>query len=540
MLSQKLVVALCCLFLAACGPTETNVESGTRDQILHLGNGSEPQTLDPHLLSATPSGNIGRALLEGLLNVHPETLAPQPGLAERWDISSDFKTYTFYLRPEARWSNGDPITADDFVYSWRRILSPALASVYAYQLFHIKNAEAFNRGELDDFSLVGVKAIDSKTLQVELNHPVPFFLSLLTHISTFAVHPATVEAHGAIDQRGTRWTRPGNYVSSGPFVLKEWGVNRIIRVERNPFYWDVEQVKLQEIRFYPIDQFTTEERMFRTGALHITDKLLSTKVPEYRTHSPELIDITPYLGNYYYRFNTTVKPFDDARVRRALSMAIDRDQIVSRVTRGGELPAYSLTPPGTHGYQPPKNFAEHAGHIDHARRLLAEAGYPNGKDFPPVELLYNTSENHRKIAEAIQQMWQQNLGIDVTLVNQDWKVLLSRLDQLDYQIARGGWIGDYLDPNTFLDTMLSGGGNNRTGWSNPEYDQLIAQANQTIDETLRYQLFQQAEHILLEEHPIIPVYIYTQVRLRSPDVKGWYPNLLDRHPYKYVYLEKTE
>lgn len=532
-----LAVFLSLLLLAGCDLGPSNIESATAKQILHLGNGTEPKDLDPHTVTGVPEHNIISALFEGLISVDPATLAPQPAVAESWLISNDGKRYTFTLRDNANWSNGDPVTADDFVWSWQRMLSPALASEYAYQLFTIKNAQAFNHGELQDFSQVGVKAINSKTLVVELENPTPYFLSLLAHYSTFAVHPPTILAFGDRDQAGTLWTRPGNLVGNGPFTLDSWRLNYIIRVKKNPQYWDHQTVRLNEILFYPIDSALTEERMFRTGVLHATSSTPLDKIASYQTNDPEKISIDPYLGTYYYRLNVTEKPLDDVRVRRALSMSIDRQAITDSITKGGQIPAFTFTPPNTQGYFANNNSIRYD--LAQAKQLLSEAGFPNGEGFPEIELTYNTSDGHRRIAVAIQQMWKLALNINVRLSNQDWKVYLSRIQALDYSIARAAWIGDYPDPNTFLDMFVTDGGNNQTGWSNSQYDQLIALAASEADEKKRYQFFQQAEQLLMDESPIIPIYTYTRVLLKHPQLKGWEPNILDIHPYKYVYLEDS-
>ncbi len=530
------VVCLLALLFQGCDLGPTNDEQGNREQVLHLGNGTEPQDLDPHIVTGVTEHNIISALLEGLVSENPETLEPVPGMAAYWAISADGLVYTFFIREDARWSNGDPVTADDFVWSWRRMLTPSLGAEYAYQLYPVRNAREYHQGEIDDFSLVGVKALDAATLEVTLENPTPYILSLLAHYSTFAVHPPTVLAHGAMDERGTRWTRPENYVGNGPFRLKSWRLNYLVEVERNPHYWDAGNVRLEAIRFYPVDNTQTEERMFRTGSLHISYSTPSEKIAVYQAENPDLISISPYLGTYFYRFNVTRKPLDDPRVRQALSMTVDRDAIIRAVTRGGQLPAYSFTPPNTQGYYPPESpirFDPEA-----ARTLLADAGFPGGAGFPELELLYNTSEGHRRIAEAIQQMWKTHLGIDIRLANTDWKVYLSRTNELDYDISRAGWIGDYPDPNTFLDMMLTDSGNNRTGWSNPQFDALIARAAGLTSQAERYDAFQQAERILDAEAPLLPIYTYTRVTLRRPEVRNWFPNILDHHPYKYLYLEQ--
>ncbi len=522
------------LLAASCGFNyETNVESGAREGILHIGNGDEPRELDPHVVTGRIESDLCLALLEGLVGWHPEGKRLIPAAAKSWEQSEDARTYRFHLREDAKWSNGDPVTATDFVYSWRRALLPALGNNYAYMLYYIRNAERFHQGEITDFSRVGITAPDDLTLVVELENPTPFFLQLLTHMSYYPVHQATVEAFGAADERGTRWTRPGNHVGNGPFKLKEWVLNRSIVVEKNEYYWDAGAVKLNQIVFYPVQNATTEERMFRAGQLHITTNMPVDKIAHYRQERPGTLKISPYLSTYYYLFNTTVAPLDRVKVRQALTMSIDRQQVVDKITKAGEIPAFSYTPPDTNGYTA---TARVRYDLERAKALLAEAGYPGGTGFPGLELMYNTSEGHRRIAIAIQQMWKTNLNIDVTLTNQDWKVYLDKRDEKDYQVARAGWIGDYLDPNTFLDMYTTNSGNNDTGWSNRRYDALIALAGATTDQERRFTLFQDAESILMTELPIMPIYTYVSKSLVSPDVRGWYPNILDIHPFKYISL----
>jgi oligopeptide transport system substrate-binding protein len=527
---------LLALILAACGGGETNVEAGNRNQILHFGNGAEPQELDPHIVTGIPEHNVIAALMEGLVKKHPKTLEPVPAVAKSWQISEDGKTYIFHLRENARWSNGDPVTAQDFVWSWWRALQPALGNQYAYMLFPIVNAEAYARGDIRDFAKVGVKAQDDHTLKVELNHSTPYFLQLLDHYSTYPVHRDTIEAFGAPDERGTRWTRPGNYVGNGPFVLDTWRLNDIIQVRRNPHYWDAANVRLSGIDFHPIENVSTEERMFRAGQLHITGTIPIDKIAEYRRKKPDRLLVHPYLGTYYYRFNVRKAPLDDQRVRQALNLALDREAIVRHVTKGGEVPAYTFTPPDTMGYTARSDLRFDP---DAARDLLAQAGFPGGAGFPDIELLYNTSEGHQKIAVAIQQMWKKHLNITISLNNQDWKVFLNSVGVGDYRMARAGWIGDYVDPNTFLDMWVTGGGNNQTGWSNERYDEIVlklAPRAETREE--RYRLLREAEAILLDELPVMPIYIYTSKSLVAPSVRGVYGNLLDYIDYTNVWLEE--
>lgn len=513
---------------------ETRVARGDREQILHRGNGAEPQDLDPQTVTGVPEDHILLALFEGLVSEDPHDLHPVPGVAERWDISPDGRTYTFHLRHNAKWSNGEILTARDFVRSYQRILAPTLAAEYAYMLFVVTNAEAFNKGAVKDFSQVGFRVPDDFTLEVRLNAPTPYFLSLLNHYSWFPVHVPTVERCGPVDQRGNRWTRPENFVGNGPFNLVSWRINDRLIVRKSPTYWDGDKVRLREIHFYPVESLDTEERGFRAGQLHMTYEMPLPKIDTYRAEHPNLIRIDAYLGTYIYRLNVTKPVLNLKKVRQALALAVEREKIASQIRRAGERPACCFTPPGTAGYT--CRAAVHTD-IPRAQQLLAEAGFPNGKGFPKFKVQFNTLETHRAIAEAIQQMWKKNLNIDVELENQEWKVYIDNQRLLNYEIGRYAWIGDYVDPNSFLDMFLTGGGNNQTGWSNKEYDRLLALAAATGDNARRFEYFQQAEAILLDECPMIPIYHYVQPYLLSPSVQGWWPTILDHHPYKYVYLE---
>ena len=526
--TSNVALLLLSLIVGAVGCGVDNTEA------LRVGNGAEPQELDPHIISGALEHRIVAALFEGLADVDPETLEPVPAVAESWEVSADRRVYTFFLRPTAAWSNGDPVTAQDFVYSWRRILTPALGSEYAYMLNCIKNAKAYQEGKITDFSEVGVRAVDPRILEVTLNDPTPYFLSMQMHFTYFPVHRPTIERFGRIDERNTKWTRPGNLIGNGAFTLKRWIPNNALEVVKNERYWNAAQVRLPRIVFYPIDNIMTEERSFRTGQLHLTSSVPIPKIAVYQSQNPDLIHLDPYLATYFYRLNVTRAPLNDVRIRRALAMSIDRKSLVENVLKGGQLPAYALTVPGAGGYTCASAIEYN---VQEARRLLAEAGYPDGQGMPRIELLYNTSESHKLVAEALQRMWKKNLGIDIALVNQDWKVYLATLKNLDYQIARAGWIGDYNDPNNFLECFLTNGGNNRTGWSSKEYDDLIAEATRTPDNEARLAIFQRAERILLDEVPIIPIYYYTQIYLKSAAVQGWHSNLLGYVSFKHLYFE---
>jgi oligopeptide transport system substrate-binding protein len=524
--------------LTGCGSGESNISLGNRTGILYWGNGTEPASLDPHIATGVPEHHIMSSVMEGLVLKDRKSLEPRPGVAESWTISDDGRIYTFKLRDDARWSNGDPHIANDYVWSWWRALQPALGNQYAYMLFPIKNAKRYYDRETEDFGDVGVKALDQRTLQVTLTNPTPYFLQLLDHYSLFPVHQGTIEKFGNADQRGTRWSYEGNLVSNGPFKLDEWKINRHITVTRNLHYWDNDNVALNGIVFKPVENTVTEERMFRAGQLHVTSNVPADKISTYRKSNSTELKIAPYLGTYFYRLNIKTPQLQDRRVRRALGMAIDREKLVENITKGGQIPAYTMTPPGTMGYYPTSTLAFDP---EGAKNLLSEAGYPNGEGFPAIEILYNTNEGHRKIAVALQEMWKDYLNIDIKLLNQEWKVYLATESAGDYQISRGGWIGDYVDPNNFLDMFLCGGGNNRTGWCNEEYDRLILEVapSQSSHEE-RLAVFQQAETMLLDDMPIIPVYTYTSVKLVDSSVENLDGNIMNQAMYKDIYLSPRQ
>lgn len=519
-------------------------------QVLHLGNGTEPKGLDPAKITGIPESHIVDNLFEGLVTLDPYTFEPKPGMAESWTISPDGKTYTFQIRKNAKWSDGTSLTAKDFVWSWARALAPETASEYAYQLYYIKNGEAFNLGKMKDAKQLGVHAsADGSTLTVQLENPTPFFLRLTSFQTLYPTPRHVVEKY-----KGEDWTSEGHIVSNGAFKLTEWKLNQHVKVVKNPNYWDKDQVKADEVVFHPIENSATEEKTFLSGDLHMTSTVPTVKIPHYRKELDKAPDkyhdyrVDPVLSVYFFRFNVTRKPTDDVRVRRALSLMIDRQAIVERIVRGGQVPARSFTP-DVAGYtykggnELPLSVTPAA--IAEAKNLLAEAGYPNGEGMPPIDLLYNTNEAHEKIAVAVQQMWHKNLGVNVNLFRQEWKVFLDSTQKLNFGVARAGWVADYPDPNTFLDMFVTNGGNNQTGWSNKSYDALIRSAATATDPAQRYDLFQKAERILMDELPVAPIYVATQSRLVAPDLKmvdsdhkfhEWTSNVTDRWMLKYYAL----
>lgn len=516
---------------------ETRVEEGNRLGFLHLGNGAEPESLDPHLTTGVIEYQIISGLMEGLIREDGKTLEAKPGVAKSWEQSEDGTVYTFHLREEARWSNGDPLRAEDFVFSFRRMLSPELGAEYAYMLYVIQNARAFNQGLLAAAEELGVKALDPLTLEITLAQPSPYFLSMLNHHAFYPVHAATIEKYGGIYDRNNPWAREESYVSNGPFTLEEWSLDQRIFIKKSDSYWNRDAVKLNGIFFYPVDDFQTEERMFRSGLLHKTYSIPLPRLPHYQKESPALLYSYPYLNTYYYLINTSKAPFDDVRVRQALSLSLNRALITENLLKGGEQPAKWFTPPGTAGFNASQFLTED---VAKAQKLLAEAGFPGGKGFPDFTLLYNTSDKHRSIAQIVQQMWKQHLGISCTLVNQEWQVYMVSRRELKFDVARAGWAGDYADPHNFLDLHLTGAGNNHTGWGDEKYDALIKKAAGAANTQERFELYDKAEAILLKEMPVIPLYWPTQNYLIDPSVKGWWPNILDRHDYTRVYLESAK
>ncbi|MEX0324455.1 MAG: peptide ABC transporter substrate-binding protein [Puniceicoccaceae bacterium] len=533
---MMLPLAVVGLLLAGCGEGVPNADEAVEQGILLYGNGAEPKTLDPQRATGVTENHIISALIEGLITYHPlDDNLPEPGMAESWESNEDASSWTFRIRDDAYWSNGDPVMAQDFVYSYNRMLHPDSPGEYLQMLFMLKNGEEYHRGEVSDFADVGVTALDDKTLRMDLIGPTPYFLNMLKHYSWFPVHGPTIEAHGGMFDMSGEWTLPENFVGNGPFILDEWRPNQYIRVTKSPTYWDRETMRLNAIYFYPVEDDNTENRMFDSGLMHLTSTVPTNDVPVLKETDPDLIHIDDYLGTYFYRFNVTRPPLDNPLVRQAFNLAIDRKAIVEKVSLGDQKPAHAFVPAGFNGYPSPNALGYDP---EKARKLLAEAGYPDGEGFPELYLLFNTSEGHRKIAEAIVAMWNKNLGINMQLENKEWKVFLDAQSHLDYDICRSGWIGDYMDPITFLEMFTTGNGNNDTGWSNERYDELIAAAFRSRTEEEHFGYLLEAEQILLKELPIAPLYWYTRIYLKDPRVKNWNPKLLDNRPYKYIYLSE--
>ena len=636
------------VIFAACSAVLALIWAARLDHVppadFALQNGTEPKTIDPHRASGQPESRIIFELFEGLLRLLPEgepdpenglqALTPQPAMAESWELSDDGKTWTFHLRDDIFWTDGTPVTAHDFAWSWARMLHPATACEYGYLIYEVRlaeeyhnstvevgdrvevelwdrpgetptsepNVQHFPRGtmrygilreiekppepefgedisedernnrlaaweelwvyhvsivsevdgsvdwdgdsQLQKFSisdkvtrkddsiqrthgvlvpfakLGGAQAVDDRTFVVTLNNAIPYFLNLVSYYPLFPVNRACVEEHGA-----PIWTKPGNIVSNGPFQLQFRRLRDRVRVEKNPHYYKADQVGFETIDFVSLESQNTALNMYETGQLQWVYDLPTSVIEELRERDD--FHSAPKLSVYFYKLNNDVPPLNDVRVRQAISMALDRKQIVEEVTKTGELPALSVVPPGIPGYSGAEGLAEN---VDKARELLAEAGFPGGRGFPKMSLLYNTSERHRPIAEVIQQQLQNNLNIKLELKNMEWGSFLDTVQQEEYEMSRYGWVADYPDPNTFLDLWMTDNPQSNTNWSNKEYDGLIKAASMEFDPEKRMQILRQAEEIFVRELPIVPIFFYTSAEMAKTTVKGFAPSALDMHP----------
>ena len=595
-------------------------------------NGTEVKSLDPAIVTGQPENRMINALFEGLTRWNPQTLEPEPAVAQRWDISEDLLTYTFHLREDAKWSDGSPVTAHDFIYSMRRFLDPRTAAEYSYQAWYVKNAKKYSsggralrpgdnvevelnvdpdapntiRGELvrgklvrieekagkeltgeeldkaagddalniedwvfvisteageqrfryaDDASAarneaaqgerharqilldlhdVGMRAIDDRTIEFTLENPTPYFLTLLGFYPLFPIQQKCVETFGS-----PQWTDVENIICNGPFKPEFRRLRDRTRVVKNEHYWDRDNVKLSSVDFLAVESSTTALNLYLTGEVDWIYDVPASALRTLLAEQPPRDDINPVplLNTYFYLLNVTRKPFDDVRVRKALSMAMDRDELTGVLLGAGERSTYSLVPPGLPGYDPPHGPHEN---VKEAQRLLAEAGYPEGRGFPTIEILYNIHEGHQAIAQLIRKQWQKNLGIKVRTRNEEWATFNASQRQLNYDISRRGWIGDYADPNTFLDMFVTGGENNCTGWGNAEYNELIAAAAVETDAAKRLGLLRQAETILMDEMPIIPFYNYVSKNMVKPTIRGFYNNIQDTHPLSALWIDAEE
>ncbi len=586
-----------------------------------FNNDTEIESVDPAVVTGQPEGRIIESLYEGLVKLDPKDRLPTKlGTAEDWTVSDDLKTYTFTIRKDAKWSNGEPVTAEDYRYSLRRFLNPLTAAQYAYQAWYIKNAERYTLGgdgieagdrvevELNleasqhntctgellrgilvkktpekmpedeeerrgviqeflveiegsqrsfvigdpaygdvapegselcrlvtlDFGEVGVKVLDTRVIEITLANPTPYWPQLLGFYPLSPVNRKCLETHGA-----PAWTQPENLVTNGAYIVELRRPRDRIRLKKNPYYWNADAVKLETIDALAIEDSNTALNMYEAGEIDWVTQLDGTVVPDIMNADPPRDDFNPFpqLTVYYYKLNTTRPPLDDKRVRQALALALDRQEFIDTVTRGTEKPALNLVPPGIRGYLSPT-----IGEPDpeRARELLAEAGFPGGRGFPRMEILFNTLDQHEAMAELARKQWQRELGITVTLQNEVWGSYLNRLRLKQYDIGRQAWTGDYIDPNTWLDMYVTDGENNQTGWSNPEYDRLISEAMSIVDAEERLAALAKAEAILVDEVPIVPIYFYYSRNLVKPYVRGFYNNLQDTHPLSAIWIDRTQ
>lgn len=537
-ISLLLVLMLVFVSLVGCGEEAPAEPTGDQVSLLRWNLAAEPKTIDPQLNSSSDGGHVINNTFEGLMREVNGEL--EPGIAESYDLSEDQKTYTFHLR-DAKWSDGKPVTASDFEYAWKRAIDPQLKpepSEYAFQMFYIKGAQDFfeGKGKIED---VGIKSIDEKTLEVTLVAPTEYFLDLTSFYTYMPVRKDVVEKDAA------GWARtPETAVSNGPFKLTEYAMGDKLILEKNENYWNVAEVKIDKIEAVMIVEQSTQLTAYESDELDVIKDPPVQEIPRLQKEDPTF-QIRPLVGTYYYIFNVTKAPTDNVKVRKALTMAIDRKAITEKITKAGEIPATGFVPPalvdakeeefrkvaGDYGIDP--NTAQ----VEEAKKLLAEAGYPDGKGFPSIEVIYNTNEKHKAVAEAIQAMWKENLGIEVKLANQEWAVFQDTRHNGNFTVARAGWLGDYADPMTMLDLWTSYSGNNDTQWKSEEYDALIEKSKEITGEG-RFKLLYDAEKMMMDEMIVMPIYYYTQPVMVKEKVKNWQMTKLGHWFFGHAAIEE--
>jgi oligopeptide transport system substrate-binding protein len=499
---------------------------------LWINGGNEPQYLDPNKINGNPEINICTNLFVRLTQTNPKTGEIIPDLAERWDISADGREYTFHLRKDAKWSDGQAITARDVEYSWKRLIDPKTGSVSGSLADVIENAYAFRTGK-KPMNSVSVKALDNHTLWVRLVSPIGYFLGLIEY-TAFSPLPTHLIEKLKADGKEDQWTRPENIVVSGAYTLVEDHFKQHKVFKKNPKYYRADKVRIEKIRSLIIESYNSDMNAYRTGQ---HDWSCCNSLPPEQmdfVKSKKDFHVDPYLATYFLMMNTSKKPLDNPLVRKALSLAIDRKAIVDNIVRGGQTPSRDFVPAGTAGY-PGINSV--VFDVAEAKKLLAQAGYPDGKDFPKVAFKFNTSEVHKLVAEAIQQMWKNNLGVNIELLNEEWSVFMESQKSGNFQILRRAWIGDFVDPFSFLNVLQSNGSNNKSGWKNKTYDQLMEASNLESDKQKRFEIFKKAEAILAEEQPYLPLFSYTRSYMKKPFLRGFWPHFQDRHEWKYMWID---
>lgn len=530
--SRRITTAMLLMWLlglvAACSP-DSNIEIAA--SVLNRGLSGEPESLDPHKISSNQSESVLRDMGEGLISYGADG-SLKPGVARSWEVAEDGLTITFHLRPEARWSNGNTVTASDFVFAFRRLTDPQTAAPYAEFLSGIENSSDIVKGILPVEKL-GVDAIDNHTLQIRLRVRTPHFLQLLAHPSTFPIDQESFRKFG------TELFKPGAYVSNGAYVLVDWSIGSAISLRRNNAYWARQSTSIEQVVYHIVNQ-NDEFNRYRAGEIDITANVPESVFSNVRKERPSELRVSPYLGIYYYGFNLKNGLFSkNQKLRQALSMAIDRQALVGQITARGEISAYSWVPPGVHLYgQQQYDFADldKTEREEHARRLYAEAGYKVG-DKLKFELRYNTFDGNRRIALAIQSMWRDVLGVNVKLVNEEFKVFIDNIrNSKQIEAFRLSWTGDYNDAFSFLQLMMSGSPSNLTGYSNPDFDQVVSSAEIESDPIARKALLEKAERIAMADYPVVPLYFYVSKHLVSPSVVGWENNVMDIHLSRHLSL----
>lgn len=495
--------------------------------VLYLANEAQPATLDPQLATGLTEQRVILGLFEGLVRLDGETLQPIPALAESWTIDDSGCVYQFHLRPNLKWSDGTAINAQSIVNSFQFLFSPHSRSPHPENVYFIRNAQAFHRGQISDFEAVGVKSINEHTVEFTLEYPVPYFLAQLAHISCFPVPMHVIEKYA------DTWVHPENMACSGPFTLKRWKANDSIHLVANPLYWDAQNVRLKEVVIRLIGDDKTEETAFLQGQIHITTRVPISSVQSYLDSKDERFYNVPYWGTEFYWFNHDHPQLKDPRVRKALSLAIDRKSIIDNILKRGQKPAYQYVPLNGKSY----HCEDLEENVTLAQELLKEAGYPNGEGFAELTFCYNTSAERRLVAQTIQEFWRKHLGIHMKLEDKEWKTFLQSRHKGEFDIARGGWIGDFPDPVTFLDLLRSRNPMNFSRWSNESYDELLDEAARTIDIEKRNHLLQEAETFMINQCVALPLYFMNWSSLVQPNVRGWHKNVLDYHPLKDIWIE---
>ena len=535
MIRNLFLVAVAAVFLSSCGQKAPSRPACAPDKVcIAAGNGSEPATLDPHKSTGTWEDRIISDMIVGLTQSAPDG-SPVPGMAERWEVTPDGLAWTFHLR-DATWSDGVPVTADDFVFSLRRILDPNTASEYASLLYFIVNAQAVNEGKAP-LEALGVSAPDRKTLVIRLTHPAPYLPELAKH---HTMYPAP--KHG-VEKFGEAWVEPKNYVSNGPYLLKEWRLGDYVRLEKNPRFYEADTVCVDEIYYYPTNDAISAERRVKRGELDFNADIQSNRIAFLKKDIPEYVHVYTYLGVTYLAFNNNVEALKDRRVRQALSMAIDREFITNKLLRGGQTPAFTFTPPGVANYQAAKPPAWASWPIEkrqaEARRLLAAAGY--GPNNPlRIEIKHRNTPDPMLYTPVVQADWKA-IGVDAQLAQQETQIAYADYRARAFEVADAAWVADYNDAMSFLYLQQSSTGPQNYGdYKNPAYDALLAKADNEPDAAVRANYLAEAEALMLEDAPVAPIYFYVNKNLVNPKITGWVDNIVDHHRTRYLCVKGRE